>query len=66
MDLNINYSSSAYSCGEFYETTKKCDGYNEEEQKKFAVFEALDRATTFEEIVTIITPLEHVYLLFVY
>lgn len=58
MDLNINYSSSAYSWGEFYETTKKCDGYNEEEQKKFAVFEALDRATTFEEIVTIITPLE--------
>lgn len=58
MDTNINYSSSAYSWGEFYETMRKCDGYNKEEQKKFAVFEALDRATTFEEIITIISPLE--------
>lgn len=46
-----------YSWGEFYETTKNCDGYSDEEKKQFAVFEALDKATTLEEIKEIIEPL---------
>lgn len=44
----------SYSWGEFYETTKTCIGYSEEEKKKFKVFEALDEAKTFEEIKHII------------
>lgn len=48
---------NTYSWGEFYETTISCDGYTEEIQKKFAIFEALDNATTMEEIKEIIDPL---------
>lgn len=48
---------SGYSWGEFYETTSKCDGYSEEEKKKFAIFEALDEAKTFDEIRKIVKPL---------
>ena len=51
-DKNLNYS-----WGEFYETTKNCNDYGEEEKKKFAVFEALDKVTTIEEIYVIIMPL---------
>jgi hypothetical protein len=46
-----------HSWGEFYETAKACDGYSEEERKKFIVFENLDKATTFEEIKNIISTL---------
>lgn len=46
-----------YSWGEFYETMRTCEEYTEEIQKKFAVFEALDRAVTVEEIKEIIKPL---------
>lgn len=46
-----------YSWGEFYETMRTCDGYNEEENKKFAIFETLDKAITFEEIRNIVLPL---------
>lgn len=39
-----------HSWGEFYEITRKCDGYGENERKRFAIFQALDNAKTFEEI----------------
>lgn len=38
-----------YSWGEFYETMKACDGF-EEIRDKFYIFEALDRAKTLEDI----------------
>lgn len=38
-----------YSWGEFYETMRACNGF-EETRDKFAIFEALDRATTLEDI----------------
>lgn len=52
-----NYSNQAYSWGEFYETTIACEDYTEEQRKRFAVFEALDKATTFDEIKEIVKPL---------
>lgn len=48
---------TTYSWGEFYETIKTCSEYGEEEQKKFSVFEALDKANSLEEIREIIKPL---------
>lgn len=45
-----------YSWGEFYETTKACENY-EEIKEKFAIFPALDKAKTWEEIREIILPL---------
>jgi ankyrin repeat protein len=46
-----------YSWGEFYETMKSCDGYSEEERKKFTIFEVLDKAKTLDEIRTLVKPL---------
>lgn len=46
-----------YSWGEFYETTKNCSEYTEEIKRKFAVFEALDKAKTLYEVGTILLPL---------
>lgn len=54
---NLTCSSFAYSWGEFYETTKTCSEYGDDERKKFTVFEALDKVTTVEEIFDIIMPL---------
>lgn len=45
-----------YSWGEFYETMRDCDGF-EEQKEKFEIFEKLDKATTLEEIREIIKPL---------
>lgn len=56
MEPNENKNLN-YSWGEFYETAKNCNDYGEEEKKKFAVFEALDKITTIEEIYDIIMPL---------
>lgn len=42
-----------YSWGEFYETAKACENY-EEIKEKFAIFEALDDAKTLQEIKDII------------
>lgn len=64
----MEQKSKAYSWGEFYETTLACEGnslalidpvggYSEEQRKRFAVFEALDKAATVEEIKEIISPL---------
>lgn len=49
-----------HSWGEFYETTRKCDGYGENERKRFAVFQALDNAKTFEKIKEIISSISKV------
>lgn len=46
-----------YSWGEFYETTKACDGYSEEERKKFAIFEALDDSGTLQEVKNLVDSL---------
>lgn len=53
MDTNLTIT---YSWGTLYDAVKECENY-EEERKKFAVFEALDKATTKEEATQIITPL---------
>lgn len=53
MDTNLTIT---YSWGPLYDAVKECENY-EEERKKFAVFEALDKATTKEEAKQIITPL---------
>lgn len=45
-----------HSWGEFYETAKACDNY-EEIKGKFAIFEALDKAKIWREIQEIIRPL---------
>lgn len=50
-------SEQKYSWGEFYETTIGCDEYSEEQKKRFAVFEALDKATSMEEVRGIVKPL---------
>lgn len=39
-----------YSWGEFFNTVSTCDEYTDEQKKKFAVFEALDKAETLQEI----------------
>lgn len=46
-----------YSWGEFYETTIACEGYTEEQRKRFIVFEALDKAISLDEVRRIINPL---------
>jgi hypothetical protein len=42
-------TTHTYSWGEFFETVKACDDF-EEQKEKFAIFEALDKATTKKEI----------------
>lgn len=50
----------SYSWGEFYETMRTCDGYDEEMKRKFAIFEALDSVKSFDEIPSIIKPLKEI------
>lgn len=68
MTHTYSISERNYSWGEFYETTIACEdyslalidpvgGYTEEIKKKFAVFEALDKATSLDEIREIVKPL---------
>lgn len=54
MDIPISEQKKTYSWGEFYETTKACSEYSKEEEKRFVVFEALDKVTTIEEISAIV------------
>lgn len=46
-----------YSWGDFYETTRNCDDYSDEQKEKFKVFQALDEAKTLQEIRDIVKPL---------
>lgn len=50
----MDENKQTYSWGEFYETTKSCDGYTDEQRKRFIVFETLDQAIHVEEIKNII------------
>lgn len=50
-------SNQSYSWGEFYETTISCNGYGDDERKKFSVFEALDKAASLYEIRWVLKPL---------
>jgi hypothetical protein len=54
--MEVQVCQPKYSWGDFYEAAKACDNY-EEIKGKFAVFAALDKATTFEQITKIIEPL---------
>lgn len=50
--------TQTYSWGEFYETTKACENY-EEIKKKFKIFERLDKAKTWNEIESILVQVAH-------